>query len=261
MRRSLAEPAVGVHERAGELVEVGDVAAAEREHDVAGEVVAGVLPPVGEQARSRRDGALGDDEPLALLGVGEVVAADAGADARERVALELVALAAVLGQHDGAFALDDAGEEPAGADGGELVRVADQDRLPVRLLDELEHAARGRASRPCRPRRRRAREPGGRPPPARASSSRRWSVVAGMPVSSWSFSAATPDGAAPSTGMPACAKTWRDGVGGGRLAGAREADDADDAARARRDLAHHRLLLVREHDPVGALDLVEPLAR
>ena len=45
-------------------------------------------------------------------------------------------------------------------------------------------------------------EPGGRPPSARASSSSRWSVVDGMPVSSWSFSAATPDGAAPSTGMP-----------------------------------------------------------
>ena len=51
----------------------------------------------------------------------------------------------------------------------------------------------------------------------------------------------------------------RDGVGGGRLAGAGEADDADDAARARRDLAHHRLLLVREGDPVGTLDLVEAL--
>ena len=102
-------------------------------------------------------------------------------------------------------------------------------------------------------------QPGGRPPSARASSSSRWSVVDGMPVSSWSFSAATPDGAAPSTGMPACAKTCGDGVGGGRLAGAGEADDADDPARARRDLAHHRLLLVGEGDPVGALDLVEPL--
>ena len=51
-------------------------------------------------------------------------------------------------------------------------------------------------------------EPAGRPPLARASSSSRWSVVAEMPVSSWSFSAATPDGAAPSTSMPACAKTW-----------------------------------------------------
>ena len=133
------EAPVGVHERAGELVQVGDVASAESEHDVPGEVVARVLPPVGEQACARGDRALGDDEPLALLGVGEVVAADAGADARERLAFELVALAAVLGQLDRALALDDAGEEPARADGWELVRVADQDRLPVRLLDELEH--------------------------------------------------------------------------------------------------------------------------
>ena len=255
----VAEAAVGVHERAGELVEVGDVAPAEGEHDVAGEVVAGVLPPVGEQAGARRDRALGDDEPLALLGVGEVVAADAGADARERVAFELVALAAVLGQHDGAVALDDAGEEPARADGGELVRVADQDRLPVRLLDEVEHGREDarlghaglvddeHASRAAGRRR------------VRASSSRRWSVVGGMPVSSWSFSAATPDGAAPMHRDARLREDLGDGVGGGRLAGAGESDDADDAARARRDLAHHRLLLGGEGDPVGALDLVEAL--
>ena len=48
-------------------------------------------------------------------------------------------------------------------------------------------------------------------------------------------------------------------MGGGRLACAREADDADDATRACRDFAHHRLLLVGEDDPVGTLDLVEAL--
>ncbi len=105
------------------------------------EVVAGVRPPVGEQARSRRHGALGDDEPLALLGEGEVVAAERRARTRasasrssssrwRRFSLEL----------DRAVALDDAGEETAGADGGELVRVADQDDLAVRLLDPLEHS-------------------------------------------------------------------------------------------------------------------------
>ena len=51
----------------------------------------------------------------------------------------------------------------------------------------------------------------------------------------------------------------RDGMGGGRLAGAREADDADDPAPARRNLAHHRLLLVRQHQAVGALDLGDTL--
>src|SRR5262249_16338421 len=39
---------IGIDEGAGELVEVGDVAAAKGEHDVARQVVTGVLPPVGE---------------------------------------------------------------------------------------------------------------------------------------------------------------------------------------------------------------------
>ena len=89
-----------------------------------------MFPPVGKETRPRGYGTLGDDEPLALLGVGEVVAADAGADASERFAFELVSLTPVLAEDDGAFALDDAGEEAAGADGGELLRIADQDRLP-----------------------------------------------------------------------------------------------------------------------------------
>ena len=247
-------PSVSMSWRAS-CVELGDVAAAQGEHDVAGQVVAGVLPPVGEQPRPGRDGAVGDDEPLALLGVGEVVAADAGADASERVAFELVVLAAVLGQLDRAVAFDDAGEEAACADGGELVRVADQDRLAAGSFDQVEHRVRGRGSRPCRPRRSTSTRAGRERRRLRASSSRRWSVVAGMPVSSWSFSAATPDGAAPSTGMPACAKTCGDGACRGGLAGAGEADDADDPARAGGDLAHHRLLLGGERESVGALDL------
>ena len=148
------------------------------------------------------DGAVGDDEPFALLGVGEVVAADAGADASERVAFELVVLAAVLAQLDGAVSFDDAGEEAACADGGELVRVADQDRLAAGPFDQLEHggedACLGHAGLIDDEHAAR-REPA----PLRGLSSSRWSVVAGMPVSSWSFSAATPEGAAPSTGMPA----------------------------------------------------------
>ena len=218
-----------------------------------------MLPPVGEQARPRRDGALGDDEPLALLGVGEVVAADAGADARERVAFELVVLAAVLGQHDGALALDDAGEEPARADGGELVRVADQDRLPVRLLDEVEHgredARLGHAGLVDDEHASRR----GRPPPARASSSRRWRVVGGDAGLVLELLGRDARRRGAEDRDARLREDLGDGVGGGRLAGAGEADDADDAARARRDLAHHRLLLVGEDDPVGALDLVEAL--
>jgi len=55
-----------------------------------------VFPPVGKETRPRSDGTLGDDEPLALLGVGEVVAADAGADPRKGVTFRRVALAAIL---------------------------------------------------------------------------------------------------------------------------------------------------------------------
>ena len=152
----MAEAAVGVHERAGELVEVGDVAAAEREHDVAGQVVAGVLPPVGKQACSRRDRALGDDESLAFLGVGEVVAADAVADASERVALELVVLAAVLGQDEAPSRSTMPAKRPpaptAGSWCGSPIRIAFPS--PAR---RGRARARGCASRPCRPRRRRAR--------------------------------------------------------------------------------------------------------
>src|SRR5581483_3504468 len=73
-------------------------------------------------------------------------------------------------------------------------------------------------------------------PLSQACSSSRWSVAEGMPVSSWSFSAATPDGAG-------------------------DSDDADDAVWAGGGLAHHPLLLGGEDDAVGSLDLLElPLA-
>ena len=254
----LAEAAVGVHERAGELVEVGDVAAAEGEHDVAGEVVACMRPPVGEQARARGHRALGDDEPLALLGVSEVVAADACADTSESVPFELVALAAVLAEDDGAFALDDPGEEAAGADGRQLVRIADQDRLPLRLLDELEH---GREHASLRHAGLVDDEHG----PMRQSS-----LAAGMLEQSVQSRGGNAGLVLELLGGDAgrrraenfdarVGEDLGDGMRGGRLARAGEPDDADDAAPARRDLAHHRLLLPGEDDPVGALDLVEPL--
>lgn len=70
----------------------------------------------------------------------EALASDPAADGLERLALEPVALAAVLPERERPFALDDGGEEPARADGGELVRVADENRLPLRPLDEGEDA-------------------------------------------------------------------------------------------------------------------------
>jgi hypothetical protein len=135
----LPEPTGSIHQRPGELVEISHVAAAKGEHDVAGEVVTRLLPPVGEHSRAGGDRTFGDDETLALLGEGEVVAPDSTPDAGKSVALEIVALPAVLGQDDGAFPLDDPGEQPACPDGWKLVRIADEDRLSVRLFDQFEN--------------------------------------------------------------------------------------------------------------------------
>ena len=223
-----------------------------------GKVVAGVRPPVGKETRPRGHGALGDDEPLALLGVGEVVAADAGADASERFAFELVSLAPVLAEDDGAFALDDAGEEAAGADGRELLRIADQDRLPLRLLDQLEH------------RREHARlrhrglvdDEHGRVRQAALAAGvleqpvERRGGDAGLVLELLGGDA----GRCRAEDVDAhVGEDLRDGVRGGRLARAGQPDDAHDAVLARRDLADHPLLLRGEDDPVRPLDLLELL--
>src|SRR5581483_3392445 len=132
-----SEAFVRLHQRPGERVQLRDVATAERDHYIAGEGVACSGPPVGEQPRAGGERTLRDDEPLALLGEGEVVAAEPAPDGGERFPLEGIVLAAVVAQLDGAVALDEAGEEAAGADGGELLRVADQHDLAARLLDPL----------------------------------------------------------------------------------------------------------------------------
>ena len=75
--------------------------------------------------------------------MGEVVAAAAVAEERERAPFELVALAAVVVQLDRAVALDDRAEQAARADGGKLGRVADQHRLPLRALHLQEDAGEG----------------------------------------------------------------------------------------------------------------------
>ncbi len=60
------------------------------------------------------------------------------AQGSERVPLERVRLATALPQLDRPLALNDRDEEPARSDGGKLPGVADQDRLPLRLLDEAK---------------------------------------------------------------------------------------------------------------------------
>jgi hypothetical protein len=134
------EPPLRVQEHAGDRVQLGDVAAAVGDHDAPRQVQARCSPPVGEEARAQGERIGGDDESPSVLGEGEILASDPAADGLERLPLEPVALAAVVRKLELALALDDGGEEPARADGGELLRVADEDRLPLRLLDEGEDA-------------------------------------------------------------------------------------------------------------------------
>jgi hypothetical protein len=225
------------------VVQVSDIAAAEGEHDVAREIVAGVCPPVGKQARARGHGAVGDDEPLSLLRISEVVAADASPDFRERVALELVLLAAVLAEHDGALALDDPSEESAGADCGKLVRIADQDCLPVSPLDQCKH---GRENARLRHRSLVDDDDG---PVGQATFA---TGVLEQPMQSHRRDAGLvlellggDTGRGRAEDLDAhVGKDVPDGVGRCRLTCAREANDADHAALARRDLPDHPLLLL-----------------
>jgi hypothetical protein len=121
-----------------------------RDHDAPCEVQARRPPPVGQEARAQGERVVADDEPPSALGEGEVLAPDPVPDGLERLALEPVALAAIVPKLERACALDYGGEEPAGADGGELLRIADKDRLPLRPLDEGEDA--GEDARLRRPR-------------------------------------------------------------------------------------------------------------
>ena len=196
-----AEPAFAVEEGAGDGVELGDVGAAVGDHRAAGEVAAGGLPPVGDQLRLRLDPIGGDGQPAVLGGVGEVVAAAAVAEQRERAPFELVALAAVVVQLDRAVALDDRAEEAAGPDGGKLGRVADEHRLALGRSTWKRARVRVRVSAIAASSTT-SRQPRGRPPRCRASARRRWRVPPGMPVSAARFAAATPEGAAPIATWP-----------------------------------------------------------
>ncbi len=128
----------GHEQRAGGVVEVADVGAPVGEHHVAGEVVLGGLPPVLEQPLLGGGRVVVDVEAAAPGGVGEVGLGVAAAQLASASPFERVALAAVLGELDRAEPFAEGGEEPAGADRRQLLRVADQERLPLRPLDELE---------------------------------------------------------------------------------------------------------------------------
>src|SRR5262249_28263836 len=153
---------------------------------------------------------------------------------------------------------DDAGEQAAGADRRELLRVADQDRLAPGTLDKVEHGREdaclghpglvdeeyGSRWKPS-PGARLVKEPvecrGGDP----------GLILELLRRDARRSSAEHRD--------PRIHEHLPDGMGGGRLAGTGKPDHADDPAWAGRDFADHCLLLIREGDPVGALDLIELL--
>jgi hypothetical protein len=128
------KPALRIEQCAGDGVELCDVGAPVGDHHADGEIRIGGLPPVGEQPRLRLRPVVGDIEPTLCGRVGKVVAALPSPQQGERPPFELVVLTAILRQLDRAFAFDDGGVEAAGADGGKLRGVADQDELRVRVL-------------------------------------------------------------------------------------------------------------------------------
>ncbi len=197
-RRFASEPPASVHERVRGLVELADVVAAVGEHHVVGSVALGCLPPVGEQPLLRRGRVVVDCEPAALGGVGEVGLGVAAAQPGERFAFERVALATVL-RRARSFRVV---RRARGRGRRRRRRVAGRGRRrgapsppPARRGGG---AVRARASRPCRPRRPRARSRVGAPARTRRAAAR-CRVRLGMPVAAWSSSAARPLGAAPST--------------------------------------------------------------
>jgi hypothetical protein len=146
-KRDVAEAAVAEHEHARRVVEFADVVTSMGEHDRPVEVAARPLPPVLEQAPLRERRVVDDLQPSSCGRVREVRLRVTVAEARERDLLAEVVLAAVLRQVGRAEPLAERRVEAAGANGGELLRVADQDRLAVRVVgqaeERLEHAGVG----------------------------------------------------------------------------------------------------------------------
>ena len=149
-------------------------------------------------------------------------------------------LAAVLGELDSAVTLDDAREETTGADSGQLVRIADQQRLPVRLLDPLEQ---------------RPEDPGlGHAGLVDDEQAALGQLGLEEPVEGCRGNAGLvlellggdARGGAAEHGHAGRAEGVGEGAGGRGLAGAGKPDDADDPVGAYGDGFEHRPLLGRE---------------
>ena len=239
-----AEPAFAVEEGAGDGVELGDVGAAVGDHRAAGEVAARGLPPVGNELRLRLDPVGGDRQPPVLGGVGEVVAAAPSrsrASARRSSSSRWRRLSwSSIAPLRSTIALN----RPPGADGGKLGRVADEHRLPLRALDLEQDAGEGAGV-------------GHRGLVDDEQAASRQTAL--LPC----LGEEAVEGAAGHAGLGGEVRGGDAGGGGadrhvavppvgvgergerGRLAGARLADDADDALRARRRGVHHLELLAR----------------
>ena len=74
-----------------------------------------------------------------MRGVSEVGLGIAAPRLVERVAFDRMELAAIVEEFERAESFAQGGVKAAGADGGQLGRVADQDSLPFRSVDEFEH--------------------------------------------------------------------------------------------------------------------------
>ena len=180
-----------------------------------------------------------------LGGVGEVGLGVAAAETGERLPLGELVLAAVLGQLDRAELLAEGRVEAAGADRGQLARVTDEDRFPLGTLDLSRSGASTRVSaipassttstQPC-----------GRPPSRSASSRSRCRVQLGIPVAVCELVGGPAARRRAHHLHAACAIDLVERLESGRLAGAGDADDADDPIAAERRLPHQPLLLARQ---------------
>ena len=246
LERLGSESAGSEHQRAGGVVELANVVAPVGEHDRAAEVAFRRLPPVLEEpaawlmlaSSSRCSRPL--DAAWARYGSGSPVA-----QVRERVALRRVVLAAVLRKADRAEAVAEGGEEAAGADGRELAGVADQDRLPAGLLDQLEQ------------RREDARLRHAGLVDDQHAAARQTALALGVEEEPVHGRAADAGRGCELVGGAAARRGAEDGDAGlavgraehakcGRLSGAGDADDADDSVAAHARLAHERPLLGRQ---------------
>ena len=124
--RLRAEPAGAEHPHVRGVVEVADVGAPVGEHHRLFEVVLGGLPPVFKQPLLGSGRIVCDLEAAAAGGVSEVGLGIAVAHLGECLAFDRLVLAAVVKEFERAESFAEGGVEAAGADSGQLGRVADQ---------------------------------------------------------------------------------------------------------------------------------------